>query len=79
MEELRHHLRIEAAVSEGAKNVVRQLGGHRVQDRHALAEVIFFFFTNTPYVIIIRLFIKMTGCVGRAGYLHRMKFVVLVL
>ncbi|XP_017315866.1 serine/threonine-protein kinase N2 isoform X1 [Ictalurus punctatus] len=38
MEELRHHLRIEAAVSEGAKNVVRQLGGHRVQDRHALAE-----------------------------------------
>ncbi|KAG5840759.1 hypothetical protein ANANG_G00192070 [Anguilla anguilla] len=36
--ELRHHLRIEAAVAEGAKNVVKQLGGRRVQDRRALAE-----------------------------------------
>uniref|UniRef100_A0A8C9WQD2 protein kinase C n=1 Tax=Scleropages formosus TaxID=113540 RepID=A0A8C9WQD2_SCLFO len=36
--ELRHHLRIEAAVAEGAKNVVKQLGVHRVQDRRVLAE-----------------------------------------
>ncbi|KAG9354632.1 hypothetical protein JZ751_001345 [Albula glossodonta] len=36
--ELRHHLKIEAAVAEGAKNVVKQLGGRRVQDRRALAE-----------------------------------------
>ncbi|KAJ8379553.1 hypothetical protein SKAU_G00003310 [Synaphobranchus kaupii] len=36
--ELRHHLRIEAAVAEGAKNVVKQLGGRRVQDRRVLAE-----------------------------------------
>lgn len=38
VEELRHHLKIEAAVSEGAKNVVKQLGGRKVQDRRALAE-----------------------------------------
>ncbi|XP_066223047.1 serine/threonine-protein kinase N3 isoform X1 [Saccopteryx leptura] len=37
-EELRHRLRIEAAVTEGAKNVVKLLGGRRTQDRKALAE-----------------------------------------
>ncbi|XP_066466619.1 serine/threonine-protein kinase N3 [Tiliqua scincoides] len=38
LEELRHRLRIEAAVAEGAKNVVKILGGRRVQDRKVLAE-----------------------------------------
>ncbi|XP_073761746.1 serine/threonine-protein kinase N3 isoform X2 [Callorhinus ursinus] len=37
-EELRHRLCIEAAVAEGAKNVVKLLGGRRTQDRKALAE-----------------------------------------
>ncbi|XP_004640533.1 serine/threonine-protein kinase N3 isoform X2 [Octodon degus] len=37
-EELRHRLHIEAAVAEGAKNVVKLLGGRRTQDRKALAE-----------------------------------------
>uniref|UniRef100_A0A8C5S2P3 protein kinase C n=1 Tax=Laticauda laticaudata TaxID=8630 RepID=A0A8C5S2P3_LATLA len=38
LEELRHRLRIEAAVAEGAKNVMKILGGRRVQDRKMLAE-----------------------------------------
>ncbi|KFQ17007.1 Serine/threonine-protein kinase N2, partial [Merops nubicus] len=38
IEELRHHLRIEAAVAAGAKNVLKILGGSRVQDRRFLAE-----------------------------------------
>uniref|UniRef100_A0A8C4YTG5 Protein kinase C n=1 Tax=Gopherus evgoodei TaxID=1825980 RepID=A0A8C4YTG5_9SAUR len=38
IEELRHHLCIEAAVAEGAKNVVKILGDRRVQDRKVLAE-----------------------------------------
>lgn len=39
VEELRHRLRIEAAVAEGAKNVVKLLGSRRTQDRKVLAEV----------------------------------------
>uniref|UniRef100_A0A8C5B8N1 Protein kinase N3 n=1 Tax=Gadus morhua TaxID=8049 RepID=A0A8C5B8N1_GADMO len=35
---IRHHLKIEAAVSDGAKNVVRQLSRRKVQDRRLLAE-----------------------------------------
>ncbi|XP_052038009.1 serine/threonine-protein kinase N3 isoform X2 [Apodemus sylvaticus] len=36
--DLQHRLRIEAAVAVGAKNVVKLLGGRRLQDRKALAE-----------------------------------------
>uniref|UniRef100_A0A8D2KRK7 REM-1 domain-containing protein n=1 Tax=Varanus komodoensis TaxID=61221 RepID=A0A8D2KRK7_VARKO len=39
LEELRHRLRVEAAVAEGARNIVKLLGGQRLQDKKALAEV----------------------------------------
>lgn len=37
--ELVHHIKIESAVVEGAKNVVKQLSVRKIQDRRILAEV----------------------------------------
>lgn len=46
IEELRHRLRIEAAVVSGAKNVIKTLQSNKVPDKKALHEVSGFFFSN---------------------------------
>lgn len=47
IEELRHHIRIESAVLEGAKNAMKLLQKTKSQDKNALREV-------SPQITVIK-------------------------
>lgn len=55
--ELLHHLKIESAVVQGAKNVVKYLSGQKIQDRRILAEVAEFTLADTVAPWISPLFV----------------------
>ncbi|TNM92502.1 hypothetical protein fugu_019514 [Takifugu bimaculatus] len=53
--ELQHHIKIESAVVEGAKNVVKQLSGRKIQDRRIFAEAQARMQESTQKVDLLRL------------------------
>lgn len=54
MEELCHHARIESAVAEGAKNVMKLLGSGKVTEKRAHSEVdVCTSHPSTLYMILI--------------------------
>lgn len=54
IEELRHRLRIEAAVVDGAKNVIRTLQSNKTIDKKALQEVSTRCVNNSDHFMILK-------------------------
>ncbi|XP_053551979.1 serine/threonine-protein kinase N3 [Bombina bombina] len=68
VEELKHHLHVEVAVAEGAKNVVKLLGSHRVQERKALAEAQSRLHESCQKIDLLRLSLERCLCEFPAGH-----------
>lgn len=55
IEDIRHHIRIEAAIQDGARNAINLLRKAKSQDKKALSEVVSSLISKMPLLVIFRI------------------------